>query len=206
MCPRFWCIVEMKTGQDQDRCIVGLHFVFLSIPQCIKSDILLFAINLKGCRWMWYPFSIIYSLHRDPIKMHPFYLGSYISMKNEKLLFSGIRISRVSPFIASKSYWANVPAWGVTVRKLEFCQEDSICYYPICIGSALKKRKTLLYVFKSLNGLCPQYITDCLVVKRPPLGSVTTSSCHGVDLLIPKTTRRSGDRAYSVAAATLWNN
>ena len=46
---------------------------------------------------------------------------------------------------------------------------------------------------------------DCLVVRRPPSGSVTTRSCHGLDLLIPKTTRRSGDRAYSVAAATLWN-
>ena len=65
--------------------------------------------------------------------------------------------------------------------------------------------KTLLYLYKSLNGLCPQYITDCLVVKRPPPRSVTTRSCHGLDLLIPKTTRRSGDRAYSVAAATLWN-
>ena len=54
-------------------------------------------------------------------------------------------------------------------------------------------------------GLCPQYITDCLVVKRPPTGFVTTRSCHGLDLLIPKTTRRSGDRAYSVAAAALWN-
>ena len=64
---------------------------------------------------------------------------------------------------------------------------------------------TLLYVYKSLNGLCPQYITDCLVVKRPPPDSVTTQSFHGLDLLIPKTTRCSGDREYSVAAATLWN-
>ena len=40
------------------------------------------------------------------------------------------------------------------------------------------------------------------MVKRPP-----TRSCHGLDLLIPKpvpkTTRRSGDRAYSVAAANV---
>ena len=77
-----------------------------------------------------------------------------------------------------------------------------------CIGFALKKHirfKTLLYLDMSLNGLCPQYITDCLVVKRPPLDSVTARSCHGLDLLIPRTTRCSGDRAYSVAAATLWN-
>ena len=53
--------------------------------------------------------------------------------------------------------------------------------------------------------VCPQYITNCLVVMRPPTGSVTTRSCHGVDLLIPETTRRSGDRAYSVSTVTLWN-
>ena len=47
------------------------------------------------------------------------------------------------------------------------------------------KFKFFLYVYKSLNGLCPQYITDCLVVKRPHLGSDTTRSCHGLDLLIP---------------------
>ena len=28
--------------------------------------------------------------------------------------------------------------------------------------------KTLLYVFKSLNGLCPQYMNDCLVVETSP--------------------------------------
>ena len=36
--------------------------------------------------------------------------------------------------------------------------------------------KTLLYVYKSLNGLCPQYMNDCLVVNRPRLGSVTPRS------------------------------
>ena len=38
--------------------------------------------------------------------------------------------------------------------------------------------KTLLYVYKSLNGLCPQYMNDCLVVNRPHLGSVTPRSGH----------------------------
>ena len=41
--------------------------------------------------------------------------------------------------------------------------------------------KTLLYVYKSLNGLCPQYMNDCLVVNRPRLGSVTTRSGHGLN-------------------------
>jgi hypothetical protein len=65
--------------------------------------------------------------------------------------------------------------------------------------------KTLLYVFKSLNGLCPQYITDCLVVSRPCLGSVTTRSGHGLNFVVPRTHKCAGDRAFSVAAPKLWN-
>ena len=74
----------------------------------------------------------------------------------------------------------------------------------LCIEERIKC-KLFLYVYKSLNGLCPQYITDCLVVKRPRLESVTTHYCHGLDLLIPRTTRSSGDKAFSVAAPKLCN-
>ena len=67
--------------------------------------------------------------------------------------------------------------------------------------------KTLLCVYKSLNGLCPQYMSDCLVVNTPRPGSVTTrSSHHGLNLKVPKTRKCAGDRAYSVAAPKLWNN
>ena len=67
--------------------------------------------------------------------------------------------------------------------------------------------KTLLCVYKSLNGLCPQYMFDCLVVNTPRPGSVTTrSSHHGLNLKVPKTCKCAGDRAYSVAAPRLWNN
>ena len=65
--------------------------------------------------------------------------------------------------------------------------------------------KTLLYVYKSLNGLCHQYMNDCLVVNRLRLGSVTTSSGHGLNLFVPKTQKSAGDRAFSVAAPQqLW--
>ena len=68
------------------------------------------------------------------------------------------------------------------------------------------KFKTLVYVFKSLNGFCPRYIDDCLKVKRPSTGSVTTRSGHGLNLLVPKTQKCAGDRAFSVAAPQIWNH
>ena len=46
--------------------------------------------------------------------------------------------------------------------------------------------KTLLCVYKSLNGLCPQNMFDCLVVNTPRPGSVTTcSSHHSLNLKVP---------------------
>ena len=66
--------------------------------------------------------------------------------------------------------------------------------------------KTLLYVYKSLNGLWPQYMNDCLVVNRHRLGSVTTRSGHGLNLVVPKTQKYAGHRAFPVAAPQLWNN
>ena len=64
--------------------------------------------------------------------------------------------------------------------------------------------KTFLYVYKSLNELCPQYMNDCLVINRLRLGSVTTRSGHGLNILVPKTQKCAGDRAFSVAAPQLW--
>ena len=65
--------------------------------------------------------------------------------------------------------------------------------------------KTLMYVYKSLNGLCPRYIDDCLTVKRPREGSITTRSDHGLHLRVPKSNKCAGDRAFSVAAPLKWN-
>ena len=48
-------------------------------------------------------------------------------------------------------------------------------------------------------------MNDCLVVNRPRLGSVTTRSGHGLNLVVPKTQKCAGDRAFSVAAPQLWN-
>ena len=46
-------------------------------------------------------------------------------------------------------------------------------------------------------------MNDCLVVNRPCLGSVTTG--HGLNLVVRKTQKCAGDRAFSVAAPQLWN-
>ena len=48
-------------------------------------------------------------------------------------------------------------------------------------------------------------MNDCLVVNRPRLGSVTTHSGHGLNLVVPKTQKCAGDRAFLVAAPQLWN-
>ena len=65
--------------------------------------------------------------------------------------------------------------------------------------------KMLLYVYKSLEGLSPQYIQSCLLVKTPSESSMRTRSYGSVNLLVPRTRKCAGDRAFSVAAPYLWN-
>ena len=61
----------------------------------------------------------------------------------------------------------------------------------------------LLFVYKSLNGLCPQYLTNLLEHRK----SARSLRSNVQDLLIQPIckTKTYGDRAFSVCAPKLWN-
>jgi len=66
--------------------------------------------------------------------------------------------------------------------------------------------KLCLLVYKALNGMAPTYIQDLCV----PVSSVSTrvalrSAARG-DLVVPRTTLRIGNRAFSVAGPAMWNS
>ena len=62
----------------------------------------------------------------------------------------------------------------------------------------------MLLVFKTLNGLAPQYLSQLLVVK-PRTGYSLPSDSETL-LVIPKVTRKTfGDRAFFHAGPTVWN-
>ena len=64
--------------------------------------------------------------------------------------------------------------------------------------------KILLFVFKALNGLAPQYLSDLL--SKPPAVRVLRSASQML-LDVPSNTSVSkGDRAFSVIGPTLWNS
>ena len=63
--------------------------------------------------------------------------------------------------------------------------------------------KILLFVFKSLNGLAPSYVSDLLKSYAP---SRSLRSADQLLLAVPKTRLKTrGDRAFSVLAPKLWN-
>ena len=67
--------------------------------------------------------------------------------------------------------------------------------------------KLCLLVYKARNGMAPFYMQDILCV---PVSTVSTSSAlrsaaRG-DLVIPRTRRRLGNRAFSVAGSAAWNS
>ena len=65
--------------------------------------------------------------------------------------------------------------------------------------------KTLLMVYKSMNGLSPQYIQDCLVVKTTSSDMMSTRSTGSTYFMLPIAKKCAGERAFSVAAPFLWN-
>lgn len=63
--------------------------------------------------------------------------------------------------------------------------------------------KTILFVFKSLNGLAPPYLSELL---HPYSPARSLRSADQLLLSVPKTKRKlRGDRAFAVAAPKLWN-
>ena len=60
--------------------------------------------------------------------------------------------------------------------------------------------KTLLFVFKALNGLAPPYLTELLLPYMP------SRPADQLLLMVPKARLKlRGDRTFSVAAPRLWN-
>ena len=64
--------------------------------------------------------------------------------------------------------------------------------------------KHLLFVDKSLNGLCPQYLTNLLEHRK----SARSLRSNSQDLLVQPSckTKTYGDRAFSVCAPKIWNS
>ena len=63
--------------------------------------------------------------------------------------------------------------------------------------------KILLLTFKSLHGLAPQYLADLITINCP---TRSLRSSLGITLKVPRTRLKSyGDRSFSYASATLWN-
>ena len=64
--------------------------------------------------------------------------------------------------------------------------------------------KILLFVFKALNGLAPQYLSELLHCHAP---TRALRSANQLLLVVPKTRLKTkGDRAFGVAAPRLWNS
>ena len=66
--------------------------------------------------------------------------------------------------------------------------------------------KLCLLVYKARNGMAPNYIQDiCVSVSTVSTRSALRSAARG-DLVIPRTRRRLGNRAFSVAGPAAWNS
>ena len=75
------------------------------------------------------------------------------------------------------------------------------------------KFKILLHIYKALNDLSPVYLTECIAIHLPSReglrsglrSSVDTTRVDTTCLVVPRSTRRIGDRSFSVYGPSLWN-
>jgi len=65
--------------------------------------------------------------------------------------------------------------------------------------------KLCLLAHKSLLGHTPEYISDLLTSVANIAGRSTLRASSCGNLVVPRTRRRIGDRAFSVAASRAWN-
>ena len=63
------------------------------------------------------------------------------------------------------------------------------------------KHKVLCFVYRCLNKQAPQYLIDLLEPKRTPY---SIRQGNNLELVIPKTSTCTGDRAFKVAGPRLW--
>ena len=91
-----------------------------------------------------------------------------------------------------------MPDWFVSNQNLSMCH--------LCLPVAERiMYKTLLYVYKSVKGLSPQYIQDRLTVRRRAEGAMRTHCSGSNNFVVPVSKKCAGDRAFSVIAPWLWN-
>ena len=66
--------------------------------------------------------------------------------------------------------------------------------------------KLCLLVYKAINGLAPSYLQDlCVPVTTVSTRAALRYAARG-DLVVPRTRRRLGNRAFCVAGPTAWNS
>ena len=66
------------------------------------------------------------------------------------------------------------------------------------------KFKILLHIYKSLNDLSPVYLRECITTYVPSRDGLR-SSLDTTRLVIPRSSRRVGDRSFGVCGPSLWN-
>ena len=129
----------------------------------------------------------------------------------------------VRSLLLSRIDYCNVLLNGITKKELKRLQLlQNKCATLVCLKSRrhhvtpllnqlhwlpVQQRieyKTLLYVYKAVSGLSPQYIKDCLAIKSTK-STIRTRSSGSVSLVMPIPNKCAGDRAFSVVAPRLWN-
>ena len=172
----------------------------------------------------WFDSQLNMSVHISKLCAAAFYHLHNISRIRRFLSFDSTK-ALVHALITSRVDYCNSLLYGLPATQLNkiqrvlnaaarlvcrsprYCHITPLVYNLHWLPVNLRIRfKVLLFVSKAIHGIAPSYISDLISVK-PNSSYNLRSSSAGILLAFParKTKRTLGDRSFSVAAPTLWN-
>jgi len=157
--------------------VLGAVSRVVDVHSVVVHQLLWLKVSLSR-GWSW-TIATVFSLAATSNSLTNF--NAYWSLNcAARVIFGGDRREHVTPLLRDKLHWLRA--------------RERITF------------KLCLLVYKARNGMAPNYIHDsCVPVSTLSTRSALRSAARG-DLVVPRTRRRLGNRAFSVAGPAAWNS
>jgi len=138
---------------------------------------------------------------------------SKLNRKHLRRCLKESKVSKMQEDCSMRQENAFLPAVVSQQRGTMSCPWSLVSWTQVMTTSLLRDRpahlrqiQRSLLVYKAINGLAPSYLQDLCVPVTTVSTCATLCSAACGDLVVPRTRRRFGNRAFCVSGPTAWNS